>query len=58
MPNIESLLFEPPNKTETGGDIINEVGIKTESVIDFDMQAFLWTKYFKNKYKIAQPHLD
>ena len=41
MPNIESLLFEPSNKTETGGDIINEVGIKTESVIDFDMQAFL-----------------
>ena len=37
MPNIESLLFE--TKTETGD--INDVGIKTESVIDFDMQAFL-----------------
>ena len=37
MPNIESLLFE--TKTETGD--INDMGIKTESVIDFDMQAFL-----------------
>ena len=41
MPNIESLLFE--TKTETGD--INDVGIKTESVIDFDMQAFLWNTY-------------
>ena len=37
MPNIDSLLFE--TKAETGD--IDEIGIKTESVIDFDMQAFL-----------------
>lgn len=36
MPNIESLLFEQPNKP---GEEMNT--IKTESVEDFDLQAFL-----------------
>lgn len=37
MPNIESLLFEQPNKS---GEEMST--IKTESVEDFDLQAFLW----------------
>lgn len=35
MPNIESLLFEQPVKSS------DEIGIKTESVDDFDLQAFM-----------------